>query len=158
MRRASALRPMPIGSTSKAPFSRGGRPNCNKGLWKTAISLQRTGLRSSDENPGQRCWHARRLLPGKARFLTETQKPYPISALVARFVDRLAGLSSDEWQVIQHAVGNGDAELGVLEASRNAAVALAVRDLISRTQFNQLYEPFLQAIPLESLETPANVD
>lgn len=90
--------------------------------------------------------------------MTETQKLYPISVLVARFVDRLAGLSSQEWQAIQHAVGNGEAQLDMLEASRNAAVALAVRDLISRTQFDQLYEPFLHAIPLESLETPPHLD
>jgi hypothetical protein len=98
------------------------------------------------------------LVPDKVAFLTTTQKAYPMSALVARFVDRLTGLSSEEWQTIRQAVGNGDADLEMLEASRNAAVALAVRDLISRTHFEQLYEPFLQAIPLESLETPPNLD
>jgi hypothetical protein len=98
------------------------------------------------------------LVPDKVGFLTEKLKPYPISVLVARFVDRLTGLSSEEWQAIHQAIGNGDADLGMLEASRNAAVALAVRDLISRSQFEQLYEPFLNAIPLESLETPPDLD
>jgi hypothetical protein len=86
------------------------------------------------------------------------QKPYPISGLVARFVDRLTGLSSEEWKAIQQAVGNVDTDIGMLEASRNAAVALAMRDLISRDQFDQLYEPFLVAIPLDSLEGPPSLD
>jgi hypothetical protein len=83
---------------------------------------------------------------------------YPISALVARFVDRLASLSAQEWEAIQRTIGNGTVELSMLEASRNAAVALAVRDLISRTQFDLLYRPFLLAIPLESLEAPKRLD
>jgi hypothetical protein len=83
---------------------------------------------------------------------------YPISALVARFVDRLASLSAQEWEAIQLTIGNGTVELSMLEASRNAAVALAVRDLISRTQFDLLYRPFLLAIPLESLEVPKRLD
>jgi hypothetical protein len=88
----------------------------------------------------------------------ELEASYPISALVARFVDRLASLSTQEWEAIQLTIGNGSVELSMLEASRNAAVALAVRDLISRTQFDVLYRPFLLAIPLESLEAPNRLD
>ena len=43
-------------------------------------------------------------------------------------------------------------QVEMLEASRNAAVALAVRDLISPDQFDLLYRPFTIAIPVESLE------
>jgi hypothetical protein len=88
----------------------------------------------------------------------ELEASYPISALVARFVDRLASLSTQEWEAIQLTIGNGSVELSMLEASRNAAVALAVRDLISRTQFDVLYRPFLLAIPLESLEASNRLD
>jgi hypothetical protein len=84
--------------------------------------------------------------------------PYPISALVARFVDRLADLSAAEWGSIQHAITKTGVVCDVLEASRNAAVALAVRDLISRDQFDNLYGPFLQAIPIESLEAAPELD
>ena len=52
----------------------------------------------------------------------------------------------------------GGTEVEMLEASRNAAVALAVRDLISREQFEILYGPFLAAIPIESLETSPALD
>ena len=38
----------------------------------------------------------------------------------------------------------------MVEASRNAAVALAVRDLISAAQFDYLYRPFRAVIPLGS--------
>jgi len=82
----------------------------------------------------------------------EPKAPFPVSATVARFVDRLARLSSGEWESIQHRITKGDDALSMVEASRNAAVALAVRDLISREQFDVLYEPFLLAIPLESLD------
>ena len=46
----------------------------------------------------------------------------------------------------------------MLEASRNAAVALAVRDLISLAQFEHLYAPFRQLIPLASLEQLVSLD
>jgi pyruvate/2-oxoglutarate/acetoin dehydrogenase E1 component len=78
--------------------------------------------------------------------------------MVARFVERLAGLSSDEWESIQQAIGKTGVEVTILEASRNAAVALAVRDLISMAQFDDLYHPFLLAIPLESLGAPPKLD
>jgi hypothetical protein len=90
--------------------------------------------------------------------MTKPESPYPISAVVARFVDRLAGLSTGEWEVIQEAIKKGGIDLPMLDASRNAAVALAVRDLISKAQFDHLYQPFLLAIPLESLETRPNLD
>jgi hypothetical protein len=86
------------------------------------------------------------------------EAPFPISAMVARFVDRLAGLSIDEWATIQNTIGIGGAELSMIEASRNAAVALAVRDLISRDQFDHLYGPFRLVIPLDSLEVVAELD
>jgi hypothetical protein len=90
--------------------------------------------------------------------LTEAEGQFPISAVVARFVDRLASLSTEEWESIQHRIGSGSLVLTMLEASRNAAVALAVRDLISRDQFDLLYKPFLVAIPLESLDRPPILD
>jgi hypothetical protein len=90
--------------------------------------------------------------------LTDATTTFPISALVARFVDRLAGLSAAEWQSIQHAITKRGAVADMLEASRNAAVALAVRDLITRDQFDDLYAPFLLTIPLESLEAPPELD
>jgi hypothetical protein len=46
----------------------------------------------------------------------------------------------------------------MIEASRNAAVALAVRDLISTEQFDQLYHPFKLVIPLDSLDVPTTLD
>jgi pyruvate/2-oxoglutarate/acetoin dehydrogenase E1 component len=78
--------------------------------------------------------------------------------MVARFVDRLASLSSVEWESIQSTIKTGGVQITMLDASRNAAVALAVRDLISKTQFDQLYQPFLGVIPLESIEAPPNLD
>lgn len=90
--------------------------------------------------------------------MTEPEGPYPVSAMVARFVDRLASLSTEEWESIQTAIKKGGIEVSMVDASRNAAVALAVRDLISTTQFEHLYRPFRSAIPPESLETPPNLD
>ena len=84
--------------------------------------------------------------------------PYPISASVARFVDRLAGLSTEEWESIQHRIESGGIILTMLEASRNASIALAVRDLISGEQFDHLYRPFTVAIPVDSLEMPHSLD
>jgi hypothetical protein len=89
----------------------------------------------------------------------QAEPPFPINAIVARFVDRLAGLSSAQWQSIQHTMsGEGVAEVDMLEASRNAAMALAVRDLISTDQFDHLYHPFVLAIPIESLEAVPELD
>ncbi len=90
--------------------------------------------------------------------MAELEAPYPVSGTVARFVDRLASLSTDEWESIQTTIKMGGFEISMVDASRNAAVALAVRDLISRTQFDQLYGPFLIVIPLESLEAAPNLD
>jgi hypothetical protein len=83
---------------------------------------------------------------------------FPVSSLVARFIDRLAGLSTDEWKSIQVAITMGGTQIEMLEASRNAAVALAVRDLISTEQFNILYAPFILAIPIESLDGWVELD
>jgi hypothetical protein len=90
--------------------------------------------------------------------LTEPDARYPVSATVARFVDRLAGLSTAEWESIQTSMKTRGLELSMVDASRNAAVALAVRDLISREQFDHLYQPFLSTIPLDSLDTSPNLD
>jgi hypothetical protein len=90
--------------------------------------------------------------------LTDLKTLYPVSPSVARFVDRLANLSTADWESIQHAIGVGGVELTMLEASRNAAVALAVRDLISPAQFEHLYRPFRILIPLASLEQAATLD
>jgi hypothetical protein len=77
---------------------------------------------------------------------------------VARFIDRLTGLSPVEWASVQVAIGAGGTQVEMLEASRNAAVALAVRDLITSEQFDILYGPFVMAIPVESLEKPPTLD
>jgi pyruvate/2-oxoglutarate/acetoin dehydrogenase E1 component len=92
------------------------------------------------------------------RALTEPEAPYSVSGTVARFVDRLASLSTAEWESIQTTIKKGGVEISMVDASRNAAVALAVRDLISTTQFDQLYRPFRSVIPLESLEASRNLD
>jgi hypothetical protein len=78
--------------------------------------------------------------------------------MVARFVDRLASLSTEQWASIQGTIGIEGAELSMVEASRNAAVALAVRDLISRDQFDHLYRPFRLVIPIDSLEVAPELD
>ena len=119
--------------------------------------LQHPRLGSSGESPGKKLRHARddSLVRG---VLTEPDGPYPVSAMVARFVDRLAALSTEQWDVIQTTIGRGGVEVTMIEASRNAAVALAVRDLISREQFDHLYLPFRKVIPLESLEVPPSLD
>jgi len=90
--------------------------------------------------------------------MTEAKAPFPISAMVGRFVDRLATLSTAEWDSIQETIGFGGIELSMLEASRNAAVALAVRDLISSEQFDNLYLPFRRLIPPDSLELSPTLD
>jgi hypothetical protein len=91
-------------------------------------------------------------------FMTDADRQFPISALVARFIDRLTGLSPAEWESIQEAISTGGTQVEMLEASRNAAVALAVRDLISGDQFDVLYGPFVEAIPIDSLETSPMLD
>jgi hypothetical protein len=78
--------------------------------------------------------------------------------LVSKFVDRLTALSAAQWGSIQEAITAGGTQVEMLEAGRNAAVALAVRDLISQEQFDTLYAPFLVAIPIESLGAPAELD
>jgi hypothetical protein len=90
--------------------------------------------------------------------VAEAERQFPISALVARFIERLTGLSPAEWESVHRAISVGGTQVEMLEASRNAAVALAVRDLISREQFEVLYAPFLRAIPIESLEKPPTLD
>lgn len=90
--------------------------------------------------------------------LSEPEAAHPVSASVARFVDRLAALSTEQWDSIQATIGVGGPELTMVEASRNAAVALAVRDLISTDQFDQLYSPFKLVIPLDSLDMPLTLD
>jgi hypothetical protein len=99
-------------------------------------------------------------VPGKVGWLTlsDREPRFPVSALVSKFVDRLTGLSAADWESIQEAITVGGSQVQMLEASRNAAVALAVRDLISGEQFDILYAPFLIAIPIESLEAPAELD
>ncbi|MDQ6877789.1 MAG: hypothetical protein M3082_08840 [Candidatus Dormibacteraeota bacterium] len=89
---------------------------------------------------------------------TTQEAPFPLSPIVARFVDRLASLSPGDWEVIQQAMGPGAVGVSMLEASRNAAVALAVRDLISPDQFDHLYRPFMLAIPLDSLDLSPSLD
>jgi hypothetical protein len=120
--------------------------------------LQRPPLRSSDETPDQTCMPANGLDHGEAGCLRRLEAPFRVSATVARFVDRLARLSPQEWDLVQHGIGTDGAELTMLEASRNAAVALAVRDLISSEQFDHLYEPFVLVIPVESLDVASELD
>jgi hypothetical protein len=104
------------------------------------------------------CWHPGQKARAGVSSVTDAEPQFPISALVARFIDRLTGLSPAEWKSIQGAISDAGTQVEMLEASRNAAVALAVRDLISGDQFEVLYGPFLEAIPIESLETPPTLD
>lgn len=90
--------------------------------------------------------------------MSEPEAHYPVSATVARFVDRLAGLSTAQWDTVQATIGVRGPELTMIEASRNAAVALAVRDLISADQFDNLYGPFKLVIPPDSLDMPPTLD
>jgi hypothetical protein len=84
--------------------------------------------------------------------LANFEPPFPVDATVARFVDRLTTLSARDWGEIQAALTNRGLGVSMLEASRNASVALAVRDMITREQFDHLYGPFAQVIPLASLD------
>jgi pyruvate/2-oxoglutarate/acetoin dehydrogenase E1 component len=77
---------------------------------------------------------------------------FPVSGSVARFVDRLTTLSAREWDEIQVGVTKLGLHISMLEASRNASVALAVRDMITREQFDHLYGPFSRVIPIGSLD------
>jgi hypothetical protein len=90
--------------------------------------------------------------------LSDPEPRFPISTLVAKFIDRLAGLTSSEWESIHRQISIRGVQIEMLEAARNAAVALAVRDLISREQFDVLYAPFLGTIPIASLEGPPDLD
>ncbi|HEV2036760.1 MAG TPA: hypothetical protein VGU71_21625 [Candidatus Dormibacteraeota bacterium] len=76
----------------------------------------------------------------------------PVSGAVARFVDRLTTLSSADWEEIQVGLTQRGLDVSMIEASRNASVALAVRDMITREQFDHLYGPFSRAIPIDSLD------
>ena len=120
--------------------------------------LQHPPLRSSDETSDQTCMCVNGLDHGEAGCLRGLEAPFRVSTAVARFVDRLASLSPQEWDLVQHGIGTDGAELTMLEASRNAAVALAVRDLISSEQFDNLYGPFLLVIPVESLDARPELD
>jgi hypothetical protein len=82
----------------------------------------------------------------------------PLNAVVARFVDRLTALSEGQWNEIQRSLTDAGLDVSMLEASRNASVALAVRDMISDAQFDDLYRPFKTAIPVESLDGVVGVD
>jgi hypothetical protein len=64
----------------------------------------------------------------------------------------------EEWELVQDTIGTGGVEVTMLVASRNAAVALAVRDLISSEQFEHLYRPFLRVIPVDSLDRSPSLD
>lgn len=88
----------------------------------------------------------------------EAEPRFPISGLVAKFIDRLTDLSPAQWDLVQGAISTGGNQVEMLEASRNAAVALAVRDLITPEQFDILYGPFVLAIPIETLEKPPTLD
>lgn len=90
--------------------------------------------------------------------MTAAESRFPISTVVARFIDRLTGLSPAEWKSIQQAISGAGTQVEMLEAGRNAAVALAVRDLITREQFDILYAPFQSAIPPDSLEPAPILD
>jgi len=90
--------------------------------------------------------------------MSEAEPRFPTSGLVARFIDRLTCLSPIEWDSVRGAISAGGTQVEMLEASRNAAVALAVRDLITREQFDILYGPFVVLIPIESLERPPTLD
>jgi hypothetical protein len=87
-----------------------------------------------------------------------SQPALPLNAVVARFVDRLTALTEKEWNEIQKALIPAGINISMLEASRNASVALAVRDMISLEQFDDLYRPFATAIPVESLNGAVGVD
>jgi hypothetical protein len=104
------------------------------------------------------CRHACQTARAVVGSMIDAEPQFPISALVARFIERLTGLSTAEWGSIQEAISVAGTQVEMLEASRNAAVALAVRDLISGAQFDVLYAPFLEAIPIESLEVPPTLD
>jgi hypothetical protein len=119
--------------------------------------LQRLGLSSRGETAICLLARAAGRLAIEVGGVT-VQAPFPISPTVARFVDRLAKLSPEEWQTIQVLIGGVGLDHSMLEVSRNAAVALAVRDLISRDQFDDLYRPFHLAIPVDSLESPLELD
>lgn len=123
-----------------------------------ATLLQRSWVSSSDDSPGQTCWHAHHQAHSVVGSVTDAEPQFPISMLVARFIERLTGLTPAEWESIQVAISATGTQVEMLEASRNAAVALAVRDLISRDQFDVLYGPFLKTIPIETLETPPTLD
>ena len=86
------------------------------------------------------------------------QPSLPLNPIVARFVDRLTSLSEKQWNEIQGYLSEAGLEVSMLEASRNASVALAVRDMISHDQFNDLYRPFEAIIPIDSLEGVVGVD
>jgi hypothetical protein len=104
------------------------------------------------------CWQACQKARAMVGSVTDAEPQFPISALVARFIERLTGLSAADWESIQEAISAAGTQVEMLEASRNAAVALAVRDLISGAQFDVLYRPFLEAIPIDSLEMPPTLD
>ncbi len=72
--------------------------------------------------------------------------------MVTRFIDLLTSLTGDQWASIETSIAGEGVEVSMLDASRNAAIALAVRDLITSDQFDQLYRPFVLAIPLPSLD------
>jgi hypothetical protein len=90
--------------------------------------------------------------------MAELQPSLQLNGIVARFVDRLTALTEAQWSQIQQSMNDAGIEVSMIEASRNASVALAVRDMISHEQFADLYRPFSAAIPVESLDGAVGVD
>jgi len=60
----------------------------------TATLLQRSWLSSGDEIPARMGWQACRMASAVVASVTDAEPQFPISALVARFIERLTGLSA----------------------------------------------------------------
>jgi hypothetical protein len=73
------------------------------------------------------------------------------SATVEAFLARISQLSAAQWEhVMDRAAGLG-AALDRDDVVRGAVVAIAVRHLLRPAQFELLYMPFAEAVPVTTL-------
>ena len=83
----------------------------------------------------------------------------PNTKLVEAFITKLRTLTPQQWATARDAARDaaGDAAWYAAGATAGAAAwavrALVVKDLITTEQFDILYKPFAEAIPIVSIET-----
>ncbi|MEA2681880.1 MAG: hypothetical protein QOK05_208 [Chloroflexota bacterium] len=97
--------------------------------------------------------------PSKVVLVQELPAEYPRTIPVEAFLQRIARLTTAQWDHVMHRSKGIAPGLTQDEVVRGAVVAMTVRELLSVAHFALLYMPFAEAIPVTSLpEAPAPGD